>query len=262
MNYNHSMKLFTFALFFFALPCVYCADTASDNPPSVSFAKFPLASARAHVSKKPGTPASKAKLDDPFPNDYPPATTIVFEDTRNYPALEKGARYFFPGQNVLRVYRISNVQTAPYKTIRGDITSLRKVLAERPHIARNDAEHPLPDYPPRNAAHAFEVKLTYIDAAWGSGICYATQFTQDGGTPANNEELTYIVQGITKDNNFYISGDFRITNPKLPKGIDDAPRRRKGDYEPDRRLLSKEADSSFTPSLAKVRDWIKSLKVE
>jgi len=29
-----------------------------------------------------------------------------------------------------------------------------------------------------------------------------------------------------------------------------------------RRLLSKETDSSFTPSLAKLRDWIRSLKIE
>jgi hypothetical protein len=115
----------------------------------------------------------------------------------------------------------------------------------------------LPDYPPRNAGRAFEVKLTSIDAVWGSGICYVTQFTQDGGTPANNEELTYIVQGITRYNSFYVSGDFRITNPKLPKGTDDAPRRRKGDYEPDRRLLSKESDRSFTPSLANSGIWLK-----
>src|SRR5260370_26170978 len=47
---------------------------------------------------------------------------------------------------------------------------------------------------------------------------------------------------------------------ELPKGIDDALHRPNGDYEPDRRLLSKETDSSFTPSLAKLRDWIRSLK--
>jgi hypothetical protein len=215
-----------------------------------------------HVSKNRGTPASKAKLDDPFPNDYPPATTIVFEDAKYYPALRRGGRYFFPGQNILTVYRISNVQTAPYKTIQSDIKSLRKILADRPRSVPQDAEHALPDYPPRNADQAFQVNLTYIEAEWGSAICYVTQFTRDSRTPANNEELTYIVQGITKDNNFYISGDFRITNPKLPKGIDDTPRRTKGDYEPDRVLLSNQTDASFTPSLDKLREWIKSLKID
>jgi hypothetical protein len=215
-----------------------------------------------HISKKRGTPASKAKLDDPVPNDYPPATTIVFEDAKYYPALRRGARHFFPGQNILTVYRISDVQTAPYKTIQSDIKSLRKILADRPRNVPQDAEHALPDYPPRNADHAFQVNLSYIDAEWGSGICYVTQFTQDGAAPANNEELTYIVQGITKDNNFYISGDFRITNPKLPKGIDDALKQTKRDYEPDRVLLSNETDASFTPSLAKIREWIKSLKID
>jgi hypothetical protein len=256
------MKLRASALFLAALACACRADTASDDPPSVSFSTFPLPLVRTYVSSAPGTPAAKAKLDDPFPNDLPPATTVMLEDARDYPAYKKGARYFFPSHNVLRLFRISGVQSAPYKTIQVDITSLRKLLADRPRSIPDDEKHSLPDYPPRNSAHAFQVNVAYLDADWGSGICYVTQFSQDGGTPANNEELTYIFQGISKDNNFYVSGDFRITHPKLPKGVDDTPRRPKGDYDADRILLSKQSDASFTPSLAEIREWIKSLKVE
>jgi hypothetical protein len=256
------MKLLAPTFLLAALLCVCHAETAIDNPPLVSFGTFPLPVMRTYVSAAVGTPASRANLNDPFPNDFPPSTTVTLEDARDYPATKKGPRYFFPGRNILRVFRISHVESAPYKTIQTDITSLRKLLVDRPQTVPDDGEHSLPDYPPRNSAHAFQVNVRYLDADWGGGICYITQFTQDGGTPANNEELTYIVQGISKDNNFYISGDFRITHPKLPKGIDDTPHRAKGDYEADRSLLSKQSDASFAPSLAKLREWIKSLKIE
>jgi len=256
------MKLLASVLLVATLTYVCRADTATDEPPSVSFGTFPFPLTRTYVSAAGGTPASKARMDDPSPNDVPPATTVSLEDARDYPATKKGARYFFPGRNVLRVFRISHVESAPYKTIQTDIASLRKLLADRPRSIPGDEKHSLPDYPPRNSAHAFQVNVTYLDADWGSGICYVTQFTQDGGTPANNEELTYIFQGISKDNNFYVSGDFRITHPELPKGIDDTPHRKKGDYDADRILLSKQSDASFTPSLAKLREWIKSLKIE
>lgn len=233
--------------------------------PSVSFGPFPLQSVRTHIWSVAGTPASKAELNSPFPNDFPPSVTIGLEDARPYPATKKGARYFFPGRNYIRVYRIVDVEHAPYKTIQGQISSLRKLLQERPASIQDDDKHyfPLPDYPPRNAAHAIQLKLSYLDAPWGSGLCYVTQFTQDGGTPANNEELTYLFQGLTKDGANYISADFRITHPKLPKGIDDAPRdREKGDYHLDRLLLSKQTDSSFSPSLVKLRQWLQSIEIE
>ena len=240
-------------------------DLISDSPPSVSFDAFPLPLKRTYVSSEAGTPAGKAKLDDPFPNDYPPCTTVMLEDVRKFPE-SKEPRYYFPSRNVLRVYRISNVETAPYKTIQADIKSLQKLLRERPTAIAEfvqDEKHylQLPDYPPRNSAHAFQVKLSYLDGAWGSAVCYVTQFTQDGGTPANNEELTYIVQGISKDNQFYISADFSITHPKLPNRIQDTPHRAKGDYAPDRDLLSKQSDSSFAPALDKIRTWISSLEI-
>jgi hypothetical protein len=37
----------------------------------------------------------------------------------------------------------------------------------------------------------------------------------------NNEELLFLFQGLSKDGLSYLSADFRITHPKLPRGIDD-----------------------------------------
>jgi hypothetical protein len=235
---------------------------ADDSAPSISFAAFPLPLKRTYVFSETGTPASKAKLDDPYPNDFPPAVTVMLEPSRKVPT-SKEPRYYFPSRNILRVYRISRVETAPYKTIQSEIKALRKLLSDRSSAVTAYGQYPqLPDYPPRNSAHCFEVKLSYLDAAWGSGVCYVTQFTQDGGTPANNEELAYIVQGLSKDGEFYISADFSITHSKLPNRIQDTPERKKGDYAPDSALLSKQSDGSFTPALDKIRTWLSTLQAK
>lgn len=243
---------------------------ADDGPPSVSFGAFPLPLKRTYVFSAAGTPASKAELNTPFPNDFPPSLVLMLEDTRKFPSGQ--GRYYFPSRNVVRVYRISHAEAAPYETIQSQIRSLRKLLSDRPSAVADEhqlstkmSDYPppeLPDYPPRNAGHCFEVKLSYIDAAWGSAVCYVTQFTQDGGTPANNEELTYIVQGLSNDGQFYISADFSITHPKLPNRIQDTPERAKGDYEPDRALLSKQSDGSFRPALDKIRTWLSTLEAK
>jgi hypothetical protein len=233
---------------------------ANDLPPSISFGAFPLPLKRTYLFSALGTPAARAELDTPFPDDFPPSATVMLEDTRTFP--NGRGRYYFQSRNVVRVYRISVVETAPYKTIQSELNSLRKLLSDRPSAVPDDERHSLPDYPPRNAAHCFQVKLSYLDAPWGSALCYVTQFTQDGGTPANNEELTYIVQGLSKDGQFYLSADFSITHPKLPNRVQDTPKRQQGDYAPDRALLSHQSDRSFAPALDGIRKWLKTLEAK
>lgn len=232
------------------------ADEQRDNPPTVLFDRFPTDFHRTQVSAASGTPASKADLHSPFPDDFPPHTTVIFEDVRKFPAYEKGGRYFIPAQNGVNVYRITDVERAPYKTIQESIATLKKLLKDRPkEVPVGEFGRSLPDYPPRNAGHSFHAKLCYVDTAWGSGIFYLTQFTQEPGDFANNEKLTYIFQGLSKDGDFYVSADFRITHPKLPSGIDAKPKQRNGGSRADTMFLNKQADESFTPSLRKVREW-------
>jgi hypothetical protein len=204
-----------------------------------------------------GTPTPKADKSEPYaPKDFPPSLAIWLEDVRNFPGGQ--GRYYFPSRNVVRIYRISEVETAPYQTIQPQIKSLRKLLSERPTTVGEDS---LPDYPPRNAAHCFQEKLSYMDAAWGTALCYVTQFTQDGGSTANNEELTYLVQGLSRDGQFYVSADFSITHPKLSNRIKETPERQKGDYAPDSALLSKQPEKSFAPALGKIRAWLSTLEL-
>lgn len=239
------------------------AKESRNEPPDVEFACFPLPLRRTHFSAACGTPATKANLKPPFPKDFPPNTAVEFDDGREFPAFKKGARYFSPSRNHIVVYRITQVERAPYRTIQPYISALRRLLAERPKDGRAvQSGRSLPDYPPRNAAHTFEAKITYLDAAWGSGIFYLCQFTQEAGDFANNEKLTYLFQGLSKDGDFYVSADFRITHPKLPAGIDSKPLHGADNDLADSAFLKRQPDESFKPSLRKVREWVGTFKLE
>ena len=86
------------------------------------------------------------------------------------------------------------------------------------------------NYPPRNAAHTFQLKLAYVDTAWGSGLFYLTQFSQEPHLDfANNEELVYLFQGLSKDGNFYVSAGIHVAHPKLPLRGNAPPEERQPD---------------------------------
>jgi hypothetical protein len=71
-----------------------------------------------------------------------------------------------------------------------------------------------------------------------------------------------LVQGLSKDGQFYLSADFSITHPKLPNRVQDTPKRQQGDYAPDRTLLSQQSDLSFAPALDGIRKWLKTLEAK
>ena len=121
------------------LLCICIREAFADSPPLISFAPFPSAVQRTYASARQGTPAGKADLVTPWPNDFPPSIIVRFETTFS--------------SNLLRVYDISEAEMAPYKTIQGHIKDLQKILQQRPHrppTARHPHKYgsPLPDYPP------------------------------------------------------------------------------------------------------------------
>jgi hypothetical protein len=72
----------------------------------------------------------------------------------------------------------------------------------------------------------------------------------------------FIRQGISKDGSFYVSADVRITNPKLPSGIDAKPKEHDKNQRTDSAFLAKQPDDLFTPSLSDAREWVGTLKFE
>ena len=244
--------------------------------PSLSLGRYPFELLCTHIYSDGGRPAGKAKLEVPFVNDFPPALTIGLETGKE---PDGAGRFLILSSNYLRVYNIRDVKTAPYKTIQASIAGLEKVLKERPKNASDahpklkkpDVVYELPYYPPRNAGHLIEAKLNYVDAPWGSGICYITQFVQGMGETPNNQQLIYVCQGISKKKGVFVSADFQISHPDVPVDTKSPSFdwRKPGEQEAakafcqkNERLLDIALDESFTPSLRSLREWLLSLKLQ
>jgi len=217
---------------------------------------------------------SEAKeMNGPGPDDFPPHSVVFLEDPRRYPSLEKGhAVYMMPARNVVRVYDISAVTTAPYQTIQTHIKHLRELLKSRPKTVPSGGKQggeyakyeQLPDYPPRNAGHLVQVKMQYLDARWGNGLFYVTQFVQGVGEWPDNEQLVYLFQGLSKDERFYVAADFRVTHPSL-----ESPQiRKEGESDAEAlteklaSIMGKDRDGAFTPALNKIRDWVSTFQIK
>ena len=206
--------------------------------------------------------ATKGETDGPFPSDFPPSRTIVLKDPRPYPSFED-PRYAFPAANVLRFYDLRGVDDT--RTISGSVSRLKKELSLRRSARQlENAQVTLTHFPPRNAGHLVQDRVSYHDFPWGRGLFYLVAFTQGPGNYPNNEELTYLFQGLSHDENVYVSGDFRVTHPSLPATIDSVP-----DYEDvddkaqeTARTLDRQPDATFEPDLKVIQGWVASISIK
>jgi len=103
-----------------------------------------------------------------------------------------------------------------------------------------------------------------LDASWGSGLFYVTQFVQGVGEWPDNEQLVYLFQGVSKNGRSYVAADFRVTYPAL-----DRPElRQEGESDADAlteklsSMMAKDREEAFTPPLNKIREWVSTFKIE
>ncbi len=158
-----------------------------------------------------------------FPIDLPAHTCYYLEDKKEFPAFEKGARYFSPSYS--RIWFIPTSDKSEdefalsYPTLVNAVEKLRKLLKSR--TTDLDQYENLIDLPYNNSGWSVTARVKYLDYAGISGVAFLTQYTQElFPNPLNNEELTFNFQGLTKDKKFYVAARFAISHPDLPKGID------------------------------------------
>ncbi|WP_379713384.1 hypothetical protein [Haloferula chungangensis] len=196
------------------------------------------------------------------PQDSPPYRQVLFESSLSYADLSGAERRIDGVDNVIRIFDLSNV--VPEQTINGYLSRLRRIMSARPgSLELRRRQETLPDYPPRNAGHLVQAKVSYGDYDWGSGIFYLVQFTQGRGNYPNNSELGYLFQGLSKDGRFYVSADIRVAHPMLPLDSSEFPSVDSIDDAAMQMDLSLDGqkDSSFIPSLGEVRSLISGIKL-
>ena len=198
----------------------------------------------------------------------PAHPVISLKDKRPLPALDRGPRYFSPSYSSIAIIPLKDPSVKnyvkSYPDVASEAASLRRALAQK---LRFLAPKPTPpDLNNEDIEQAFHGRIRYLDFPLFSTISYLTAYTQeDEGDPVNNEELAFVVQGLTKDGRYYIDARFAITHPSLPKGID-STKPMKGLARKQHLLkVSKDldavADESFWPPVGSFKDLLASLAI-
>ncbi len=191
------------------------------------------------------------------------------KDNRPLPALDQGPRYFFPAHSFICAIPLddSTVQDfgEAYPSLNGAAVRLRKLLRERPYKFKSRRD--VPDIPANNASPSIVSRFQYLDFRSGSGILFLTQYSNEmQPNPVNNEELTLVFQGITKDGKYYVAGRLAITHPSLPRGIDftdDIERDRQWSYlRNTEKELEGFSEESFQPSLTNLKALLSTIYIE
>jgi len=191
------------------------------------------------------------------------------KDKRPLPAFEQGPKYFFPARSFICVIPLKDSSVkdfgGSYPSLNSAAKELHKILRERP----DEFEHrrAVPDIPANNAGPSILSRFQYLDFRSGSGILFLTQYSQEHEpNPVNNEELTLVFQGLTKDGRYYVAARLAITHPSLPRGIDFTDKIERDMQWRYLRKTEKEleefSEESFQPSLKSLKAMLSSIYVE
>ena len=188
-----------------------------------------------------------------------------------------GGRYYYPSYSViymtpLRDQTVANFDRA-YPGLSGSADLLHELLKERPNDlyawtvrrSRPSGGWVIPDQPFNNAGACLLAKFRTISTTWGDGCRFLTYYRQGkAGYGAANEELLYNFQGMTKDNQFYISARLAVRHDRLPDSIDD-PKAASNETEEEQRIehdrIDRWPDRSFYPPLTALDSMIASLQI-
>jgi hypothetical protein len=191
------------------------------------------------------------------------------KDKRPLPAFEQGPRYFFPARSFICSIPLKDSSVRDfgeaYPSLDSAAENLQKILRERP--VKFEHRRDVPDIPANNAGPSILSRFQYLDFRSGSGILFLTQYSQEyEPNPVNNEELTLVFQGLTKDGRYYVAARLAITHPSLPRGIDFTDEIERDTQWRYLRKVEKELEEfpeeSFQPSLRILKAMLSSIYVE
>jgi len=191
------------------------------------------------------------------------------KDKRPLPALEQGPRYFIPAFSFICAIPLEDSSVKDfgeaYPSLSGAAVHLQRMLREHPE--KLERRRSVPDFPANNASPSIVSRFQYLDFRSGSGVLFLTQYSNEmRPNPVNNEELTLVFQGITKDGKYYVAARLAITHPSLPRGIDftdDIERDRQWSYlRGTEKELEGFSEESFQPSLTSLKALLSTIYIE
>jgi hypothetical protein len=184
-------------------------------------------------------------------------------------------RYYYPSYSVIYITPLHDQSVASFDKAYPGLSStlLRELLKDQPkdlyawtvRRSKPSASWIVPDEPFTNAGACLLARFRIFSTGWGEGCRFLTYYRNGkAGYGATNEELLYNFQGITKNNDFYISARLAVRHDRLPDSIDD-PRAASDETEKEQRAehdrIDRWPDESFYPPLTRLDSMIKSLKI-
>jgi hypothetical protein len=194
------------------------------------------------------------------------------EDTQNDPfQMPQHTRvtltgYALPDQPLfqrIHVYRLAEFLALRPQAAAG-IDTLKGLIAG---AAPGANALPVPDL--FGAAQEFHAQYQVVAFANGGGIRFVSQYAQFC-SPINNHDMFLVFQGLTADEQFYISAVLRISNPILPGTYETLPAGMSADQPCDgfdpyilniTNQLNAQPEASFTPGIPLLDALIQSITI-
>lgn len=248
--------------------------TQSINFKGVSFQnKIPLVS-EITASEEPAVPLE----DENDKADYVQSRRILFKLNGEYASKHKESFY----QPKIIVYPIAEYRqaSAKSKTLVESIDKSTKKLQEI-ITARTAKREDISRITSIDASPEILAQFKQISFNNGKGVLYVTQYNVDWATIINNQQLSYIFQGISEDGKYYVQAAFPITLKELPDSLYDnkfrdyempqvyfTEKRRPELYAAYRKylasvetLLDNSKTNEFNPDLSKIEETLSSLEI-
>lgn len=150
--------------------------------------------------------------------DYVVPEHIAFTFIGTYSSQHESS-FFQPKISIYPVaeYRLALSKSSEYaQSFDSDIRLLKSLLAEQP--TSWNGEIPLLPFG-IDSPQVLRARVRYADFRNGKGVLFLTQYNINPSL-INNQGLTYVFQGMTNDNLFYVSAIFPVNLPSLPQGYD------------------------------------------
>lgn len=116
--------------------------------------------------------------------------------------------HIYPIEEYRKQLKVSNTELARFNQ---NLSDLKKILAEK----KPKIEKDLPFVNFIDAEQAFHAKMEFAEFYQGAGVWFLTQYNIEP-TLINNQGLTYIFQGISQDNKYFVLATFPVTTSFLP----------------------------------------------
>ena len=177
---------------------------------------------------------------------------------------------FILDSGALSVVRVQDY-AALSESAEGELQRLKEMIAARPsQLQECIPQPPLTAFYTTCSHQQFDANIAYVDFQNGSGVRFVTVYAIQDAVPVSNEHLTYVFQGFTEDERYYVSAGFHITHMDLEEFVAEVPEKVYADtsgealrqYFEDYEAILNASEGRYQPLLSRFDEILGSLCIE